>query len=207
MTVIREKQSAGTDTLGGERGRYVRRLAHGMIMVAALYYFLPDDLPVTNLPKWVLAPTAVMLVLVAERVRIRRSMYVPGLRPHEMKRLGSYTYAVIGSAIVVLIAPAEVGVPSIIAMAWADPVAGEIRNRGHSEVSAAITSVATYGAIFIIISVLIETDLAPAAILAACLAPVAVASESFDIMGIDDDFTMQVFPAVVGIVLWALFLQ
>lgn len=207
MTVIREKQSAGTDTLGGEKGRYIRRFAHGMIMIAATYYFIPDNLPVTDLPKWTLAPAAVAIVLIAERVRIGRSMYVPGMRPHEMKRLGSYTYAVIGAAVVVLIAPAEVGIPSIIAMAWADPVAGEIRNRGRSELSAATVSGATYAVIFLIIAALIELDAAAAVLLAACLTPVAVASESFDIMGLDDDFTMLFFPAVVGALLWVLFLQ
>jgi len=207
MTVIREKQNAGADTLGGEKGRYIRRLAHGMIMIAAAYYYFPDELPVTGLPKWTLAPAAVAIVLIAERVRIKRSMYVPGMRPHEMKRLGSYTYAVIGAALVVLIAPAEVGVPSIIAMAWADPVAGEIRNRGRSELSAAILSGATYAVIFLTIAALIELDPVTAVILAACLTPVAVASESFDIVGLDDDFTMLFFPAAVGALLWTLFLQ
>jgi len=192
------------EAVGGYQWRLIRRLAHGSLSFSAIYYLLPDPLPLVELPKWLILIAAVTIVVLIETWRLARKKLLPGMRPYEIGRIASYAYAVLGVATVLIIAPLEVGIPCIIAMAWADPVAGEIRLASGSVPVTALVTGLFYASLSLLVLRLLGVEYIDSLILVAVTAPIAVISESVDFGGLDDDFTMLFFPSLGGTLAWLL---
>ncbi len=200
--MVRAKYVAAPNTIGEGKGRLVRRLAHGFISLGLVYYLLPDPLPVSELPKWLILLVAAAAVILIESIRLKKRKLLTGMRPHEARRIASYTYAVIGLVAVLFYAPVEVGAPCIIAMAWTDPIAGEIRLARRSEILTALISGVSYASISLLTLLSIGVQPLSSLLLISVTTPIAIASESLNIGGLDDDFTMLVFPSLGGVLVW-----
>ena len=175
----------------------IRRLVHGSLSVGAVYYWLPDSL-VPNFPKWMLLVIGLAIIATIEIFRFNRNKKLPWLRPYEQKRLAAQTYAAVGATIVFLVAPMQVGVAALIAMAWADPVAGELRRFGKSNRIAVLFCGITYAILAFISLAIFSVGIVMTIALTVIMTIIGVASEATDIKYLDDDFTMLVLPAVAG---------
>lgn len=200
--MLSDKNVADSQTKGDTVGRLVRRISHGILSISAIYYWLPDTIPLYNLPKWSALIIPLAIVILIEGWRIKRRMIFFGMRPHEGGAIASYVYAVIGIIAVLLFAPLEIGTACIISMALSDPIAGEVRSITKSAKLSAIITAIAYASIILIIFWLLDLKLIPSLLLTVTLTPIAVISESIQIAGLDDDFSMVFFPAVIGTLVW-----
>lgn len=193
------------DAESGDTWRIFRRLAHGLVALGAGYYWLPDPLFISFIPRWFGVLAAVILAGAIEWTRLRRRKILPGMRYYEKTRIGSYFYAVTGVAVLLLFFQPYISVPCIIGMAFADPVAGELRIRRNPRWLCFLITGIFYFAIVFISSMIFGGNwftaagvLPLSAALAVITTPVALASESIRIKYLDDDFNMLLFPAFVS---------
>lgn len=194
-----ESSSSTCTEASNRRGpRSVRRIAHGILSLGIVYYWLPDPLFDPDFPKWFGLVIIVLIVGSVEIVRLRRSKIFFGMRPYEVHRIGSYVYAVAGIFLVLTFAPPIVGIPCILGMAWVDPIAGELRNLGRREYVVLPIMGFCYAAISYVALLLLSVDASLAIALILIMTPVAVVSEAIDLRYLDDDLTMVLFPAIAG---------
>lgn len=197
FTYLMEIASSSEKSKDEKQWSIARRLVHGGLSIAAVYYWIPDPL-VPGFPKWLILVIGLIIIVAIEIFRFKRNKKLPWLRPYEQKRPAAHTYAAIGLVIVVLIAPLQIGAAAIIAMAWADPVAGELRRYKRSEKMAVLFCGATYALLSFASLIFLGVDIIMAIALTAIMTVVGVASEAIDIRYLDDDLTMLVFPAIAG---------
>lgn len=181
-----------------EREVLVRRAAHVAIALAPLYYLLPDDLPVCGLRRWVLLIAFFAGIAAFETIRLRKGFTFMGLRPHERRHIASFVWAAAGITTVLWVFPYDIAAAALVGMAFADPLAGEMRSRGRSERSTVAASFVVYLALCSAVLVL-WNDRSVALNLAIALfgAATAVSAELIKTRYVDDDFLMLVLPALV----------
>ncbi|HEC81424.1 MAG TPA: dolichol kinase [Thermoplasmatales archaeon] len=108
---------------------WYRRAVHAFSATFLLYYLLPDVYWLTFIKRCVVV-FLVVVFTVFEVMRIRklvRNHKVFGLRDYEENRFGSYLYFGVGAAVLLLVFPQQIAVPSILCAAFVDPVVGELR--------------------------------------------------------------------------------
>ena len=184
--------------------RIVRRLFHCLLSIVVIYYWFPDIIIQPNIGKWVLLLIGGLIVLAIEVPRLLLGKQLPWGRPYELRRPASYAYASFGAILVLLFTPPVIGAPCIVAMAFADPIAGELRHLGVSGMKAGIATAISYGTIsYAVMSQLTYMGFG-GLILVILFAVIATISEQIDIGQIDDDFLMLVLPATAGMLIWEL---
>jgi hypothetical protein len=187
---------------GGPKGRLIRRLAHGMLPLGIIYYWLPDPLYLDYFPKWLGALIVLLGIAIFESVRIMTGRILPGMRNYEVKGIGSYFYAVLGVILLLLFFHQYIAIPCILAMAWVDPLAGELRLKKIPKSVCIILCGILYFIIILISSVVfngewfMESTIILSLSLAAITTPIALFVEAIYIRHLDDDFTMLFFPAL-----------
>jgi len=180
-----------------EREVFVRRAVHCAIALAPVYFLLPVELPVAGLRRWVLLVAFFASVAVFDFWRRGRGITFLGLRPHERWGVASFLWAAAGITFVLWLIPPDVATASLVAMALADPVAGELRRAGRRGALVVGASFTTYFGIVMTALVFTGTWSSWGAALTSLIgAGVAIPSESIKTRYVDDDFTMLVFPAI-----------
>lgn len=205
------------------RERIIRRLLHAAFGGIILYYVMPTT--IFSIPKWVLlivlfsVPTIIM-----ESWRLTHKKAFFGMREHERYHVASYFWMINGSVILLLIFPQFIAAPCILAAAIGDPVIGETRwfRRRLSFSIGILTCVAIFVlfryplpiAILVgIITFLAESlnveiiwEFREELFYSRSRRKVSRRKELFDfIFKTDDDFMMQVVPAVVIYVMMLIF--
>jgi len=201
---MQEDLTAGAKIEGGARGRLTRRLVHGALSVGVVYYLLLDVFPEFNILKWFIIAIILAAMILIERWRFKTGKLLFGMRPYEAKRIGSYFYGVIGMIVVLVISPVEIGAPCLVAMAWADPIAGEMRFIRRTPTQVVLITGISYALIFLLIQQLLSVELIITLILLLPVTAIAIIAEVWKVGWLDDDFSMLVFPALVGILLLTL---
>lgn len=173
--------------------RWYRRAFHTFAACFVAYYLIPEntgDLLWVFITKRAVVSILICTVLVVEILRLRGNIKTEvffGLRLYEQKRVCSYIYFGVGSSILLLFFPQAIAVPCILAAAITDPVMGELRRVAKKWVSIAFGAILSLG-----LFMLCNYGIVPAAF----GATLVVAGELFSNKLIDDDFLMQILPAI-----------
>lgn len=181
---------------------WYRRVFHAFGASFLVYYMLPD-VDWINLLKFWIPLLIVIFVFVLEYLRIKRkinSSHFFGLRMYEKNRVGSYLFFGVAILILLLFFPQQIAIPCILCACLADPIMGEVRYRfGKKNV---------YIIGFLVCMFFFVVTWYKAGIWMVLLASIvgaagAVIGETKKFWWLDDDFMIQLLPAMLILLLWA----
>jgi dolichol kinase len=180
---------------------WYRRVFHAFGASFLLYYMLPD-IDWINLLKFWIPIVILILVFILEYLRIKGKLnnnHFFGLGMYEKKRVSSYLFFGVAILILLLFFPQQIAVPCILCACIADPVMGEVRHRFGGKyvyligflVCMIFFMVTWYKAGFFVMF--------PVSIIGAVG---AVIGETKKFWWLDDDFMIQMVPAILLLVVW-----
>jgi len=184
---------------------WFRRVFHTFASCFLIYYLLPDDPWITTL-KILIAVGIVVFVIIVEYLRIKEILCNSnffGLRRYEEKRPASYVYFGLALLILLVFFPQQIAIPCILCACFSDPIMGEIRHRfGKKE--------AYIGGFLICMFFFLITwhtvDISILILISILGASAAVIGEAKKFWLIDDDFMIQILPAVIIFSVWQILL-
>lgn len=184
---------------------WFRRVFHTFAASFLIYYMLPDEPWITTL-KTFLAVGIVVFVFILEYLRIKGKICNSnffGLRIYEEKRPASYVYFGVALCILLVFFPKQIAIPCILCACFSDPIIGEIRYRLGKKKAYVI---GFFVCMFFFLITWYTADI-PILLLASLLgASAAVVGEAKKFWLIDDDFMIQILPAIILLLLWQGFL-
>lgn len=180
---------------------WFRRVFHTFAASFLFYYLLPDQ-PWIIIGKKVVPIVLVALMVVVEYRRLQGNIDQQrffGLRGYEKRRPASYLYFGVAVVLLLLLFPQQIAVPCILCASFTDPIIGESRyylGKKRAYVIGFVVStffffVTWYRADWWIV---ISVSLLGAA--------GTVFGEAKKLRLIDDDFLIQIAPAVMLLVVW-----
>lgn len=176
----------------------IRRVVHGLVALAPLYYLIPSEVPGIGVGRWVLLVCFLLTITAFETVRLSKGWSFLGLRPHEKRSIASFAWAAGGITIALWVFPPAIASAALVGMAIVDPVAGELRQRWPDHVASVIAPSAAYFTIsFSILTVFEEFDPIGVSALAAAGTVSAILFERMKFPHVDDDFLMIVVPGAL----------
>jgi hypothetical protein len=180
-----------------DRAELFRRFLHCLMALSPLYYLLPNEIPVLGVERWVLLVTFILIVSLAESVRLLMGWTFFGLRPHERNQIASFVWAAAGVTAALWLFREDIATAAIIGWAIVDPLAGELRRvRPRSTVQITVP-VAAYVAMAAPVLYLWDSMSVLSVVLASVIgAIIAVVAEREKIRYVDDDFLMIVLPCL-----------
>ena len=180
---------------------WYRRVFHTFGACFLIYYFLPD-LEWVNILKFWVPPIVVVFAITIEVLRIKghiSSDHFFGLRMYEKNRVGSYVFFAVAILILLRFFPQQIAIPCILCACLADPLIGEIRYRYGKE------HVYYIGFLICMLFFMVswyKTD----PILMVSVGIIggfgAVVGETKKFWWLDDDFMIQMVPALLIGILW-----
>jgi dolichol kinase len=185
----------------GFDAHWYRRVFHTFGASFLVYYMLPD-VEWINLLKFWIPLLIVVFAFVLEYLRIKRkinSSHFFGLRMYEKNRVGSYLFFGVAILVLLLFFPQQIAIPCILCACLADPIMGEVRYRfGEKNV---------YIIGFLICMFFFVVTWYKAGILMVLLVSIvgaagAVMGETKKFRWLDDDFMIQMVPAVLLLIIW-----
>jgi dolichol kinase len=184
---------------------WFRRVFHTFAASFLFYYLLPDEEWI-NVIKIIVPIIIVFCMVVIEYRRLRGSLDHQrffGLRSYEKKRPASYLYFGIAVLLLFLLFPQQIAIPCILCASFTDPIIGETRY--HLGKKKAYTIGFIISLLFFLITwyradwwILILVSLVGAA--------GALIGETKKTRFVDDDFMIQMLPALLLLLLWQGFL-
>lgn len=172
-----------------------RRVFHTTAAIYLVYYLLPDELW-PGFYKWHGVVVVVLLTFIIELVRLKKRKILFGLRKYEKNRISAFAWFALGMGIAVLFFKMEFVVPVVIGMALIDPLIGEVR-RMKAELYPLLPTIC-YAIIMLICMLLLTSHNFLIIVFFTIIGTLtAIASESLEIKGIDDDFLMIISPLLV----------
>jgi dolichol kinase len=180
---------------------WYRRVFHAFGACLLFYYLLPNEDWVNVLKFWV-PPLMVIAILVVEFLRLKgfvSSDHFFGLRMYEQKRIGSYVFFAIAFLILIRFFPQQIAIPCILCACLSDPIMGEIRHRfgkRHVYVFGFLVSM-----IFFMVA-WYKADIRLMIFASVIGATGAVIGETKKFWWLDDDFMIQMLPAVLLLIVW-----
>lgn len=179
---------------------WYRRVFHTFSASFILYYMLPNLYWINILKIWI-PVTILVLIFILEYMRIKGkigSYHFFGLRMYEKKRIGSYLFFGLAVFILLLFFPQQIAVPCILCASIADPIMGEIRLRyGQKNVYL----VGFFICMFFFLVSWYKADLWVMLIVSLIGATGAVVGETKKINYLDDDFMIQMVPAILLLII------
>lgn len=180
---------------------WFRRVFHTFAASFLFYYMLPDQDWIHVLK--IIAPLIIVCSMIGiEYRRLRGSLDHQrffGLRTYEKKRPASYLYFGIALVLLFLLFPQQIAIPCILCASFADPIIGETRYYLGNKKAYAIGFIVSW---FFFMITWYQADwwiLLPVCVIGASG---AVVGEAKKLRFIDDDFMIQMLPAVLLFVLW-----
>lgn len=180
---------------------WYRRAFHAFGASLIFYYMLPDVGWINVLKIWV-PPFFVLFAVILEILRVKGKVskdHFFGLRMYEEKRIGSYVFFAVGILILFLFFPQQIAIPCILCVCLGDPVIGELRRRFGMK------HVYIFGfllCMFFFMVAWYKSDI-KLMLLASVVGGVgAVAGEIKKFKWLDDDFMIQMVPAVLLLIVW-----
>ena len=180
---------------------WFRRVFHTFGASFLFYYMLPD-VDWINLLKFWIPVFIIIFIFVLEYLRIKgkiNSNHFFGLRMYEKNRIGSYVFFGVAIFILLLFFPQQIAVPCILCASIADPVMGEVRHR-FDEKKVIVTGF--FICMFFFIVTWYKADLVITLLVSVVGAFGAVIGETNTISWLDDDFLIQMVPAVMVLILF-----
>ena len=174
-------------------GSQIRRFFHLASPIFLVYYLFPPQLSV-DITRYAITFVAVGTVMCAELARVGLGLRLFGMRAYEGDRMSAYAQGTLGLFLGLMFVDPRIVIPSMIGMAWIDPLCATARHRGWSRAIPAVTYVALY---LSVLTILGAYDW-PIRILFAGLASVtAIAVEGPILRYVDDDVLMLLAPMAV----------
>lgn len=184
---------------------WFRRIFHTSAASLVCYYLLPDE-PWINLAKIILPICIVCCMAAVEYQRIHGSMDTQrffGLRNYEKKRPASYLYFSVALLLLFLFFPQQIALPCILCAAFTDPLIGESRYYLGKQYAYLIGFLASLS--FFLIT-WYQADWWILILISLIGATSTVIGEVKKLRFIDDDFMIQMLPAVLILLVWQLLL-
>ena len=178
---------------------WYRRVFHVFGASFLVYYILPD-VDWINLIKFWFPISIVTIALIVEILRLRgliSSEHFFGLRFYEKNRIGSYMYFAIAVVILLEFFPQKIAIPCILCACIVDPLMGEIRHRYNEKIS---QIVGLLTCVFLFSIVWYESD--PIIVLSVSVIGGfgALIGEVRKLKWLDDDFMIQILPAILVLI-------
>jgi len=182
---------------------WYRRVFHTFGAAFLVYYILPSDIEWLNLAKFWVPLGIVIFTILLEYLRISGkidSKHFFGLRMYEKNRAGSYVFFAVGILLLLLLRfPQQIAIPCILCACIADPIMGEVRHRFEKKyvyitgfiVCLLFFTITWYKAstwLMLLVSIVGATG--------------AVIGETKKFWWLDDDFMIQMLPAVLLLIIW-----
>ena len=187
-------------SVGGVSGHVFRRIFHiSMSFIPLIYYEYSEKLSeILSLTEMQLVSSIVLLLVLAEGVRLKLGVTIFGQRDYESKQISALAWGgfAVGMVFLTLSEYPELVWPLILSLSLGDPFLGELRRRNIMP-----KNVFVFGALFIAIiwiSCYVFADTKPW--LALIMAPICVAAEWPRLRWIDDNATMLLIPLCVIII-------
>ncbi len=206
-----------------EKGNLIRRFFHILFSLVIIYYFVPRT--IAGYPTYVFLVIFIFILpLSIEVIRLNKGFIFIGLHEHEKDHVASYLWFTTGATVLILFFPQQIAAPCILATALGDPVIGitkPYRRRYMVSISFLIC---------LMIFIIFKYEL----ILAILAAIITFIAESFEfkirvrlrpnlfwsrsrkrfsgykrffdfLFRTDDDFIMQIIPAIILSIVFLLF--
>jgi dolichol kinase len=180
---------------------WYRRIFHTFAASFLVYYILPDIYWLNVLKFWFL-PLIVIIVFLVEILRLKgfiSNRHIFGLRLYEKNRVGSYAFFAAAIMILLLFFPQQIAVPCILCACFADPTIGEIRNKFNNKRTILIGFLIC---MFFFMITWYKADPALMILVGIVGATGAIIGETKKIYWIDDDFMIQMIPALLLLAIW-----
>jgi hypothetical protein len=180
---------------------WYRRVFHAFGASFLFYYMLPNEDWINLLKFWV-PPSIVAFALILEILRIKgivSSEHFFGLRFYEKKRIGSYIFFAVAILILLRFFPQQIAIPCILCACIADPVMGEIR------LNFSLKYVYIIGFLLCMIFFMIAWNKADTMLMISSSIIGgfgAVIGETKKFWWLDDDFMIQMIPAILLLIIW-----
>lgn len=172
-----------------------RRILHILGCAFIAYYFFPE-ITVYSISKSYILLIVLLIIFVIElkRIQSNRSHILDSLiREYENNRPASYTYFAFGSILLLLIFPQYITIPCILSAAFCDPITGILKQKNKKLTGIFIGFIIS----FIIFSIVwSSTPIWIMFIASLSGASSLIYAENISSFYIDDDFLMQVLPAL-----------
>ena len=181
---------------------WYRRVFHAFGASFLFYYLLPNDVDwIVFLKNWI-PLVLVILAVILEILRLKgkiSSDHFFGLRMYEKNRIGSYVFFAVGILILLRFFPQQIAIPCILCASLGDPVIGEIRNRFEKK------HVYVFGfliCMFFFMVTWFRADIRLMLLVSIIGGLGAIIGETQKFWWLDDDFMIQVLPAILLLVIW-----
>jgi len=180
---------------------WFRRVFHTFAASFLFYYLLPDEEWI-NFGKIVLPVIIVLCMVVVEYRRIRGDLDHQrffGLRNYEKKRPASYLYFGVAVLLLFLLFPQQIAIPCILCASFTDPIIGESRYYLGKKRAYAIGFVVS---MFFFLVSWYRADWWVLILVPLLGATGAVMGEARKLKLVDDDFMIQMLPAILLLLMW-----
>ena len=180
---------------------WYRRVFHAFGASFLFYYLLPCVDWINILKFWV-PPIVVVIAITLEVLRLKgfvSSDHFFGLRMYEKNRVGSYVFFAVAILLLLRFFPQQIAIPCILCACLGDPIIGEIRHRyGMKHV---------YVIGFLVCMIFFIVTWFKADVRLMLLASIvgafgAIVGETKKFWWLDDDFMIQMLPAVLLLIIW-----
>jgi len=180
---------------------WFRRAFHTFAASFLFYYLLPDEEWMNNI-KIVVPIIIVFCMIVIEYRRLRGALDHQrffGLRSYEKKQPASYLYFGIAVVLLFLLFPQQIAIPCILCASFTDPIIGETRYYLGKKKAYTIGFIVS---LFFFLMTWYRAEWWILILVSIIGAAGAVIGEAKKLRFIDDDFLIQMIPAVLLLLLW-----
>jgi dolichol kinase len=180
---------------------WFRRVFHTFAASFLFYYLLPDETWM-NILKIIIPIIIVACMIVIEYRRLRGVLDHQrffGLRSYEMNRPASYLYFGVAVLLLFLFFPQQIAIPCILCASFTDPIIGETRyylGKNNAYIIGFLVS------LFFFLITWSQADWWILLLVSIIGATAAVFGEAQKLRLIDDDFLIQMLPAILIFLLW-----
>jgi|YNPNPStandDraft_1061719.scaffolds.fasta_scaffold01817_11 dolichol kinase len=181
---------------------WYRRIAHTSASSFLVYYLLPEQ--PYYLYRVLLPVTIFIIVVLIEYLRLYR--YIDkglffGLRHYEDERVSGYLYFASGFLVLVLLFPQQIVIPCVLCVCFTDPVMGELRYRGYNILYTVLIGF-IISCFFFYVVWHHDSSITITVVISIIGGSLAVIGEAWKSRLIDDDFLMQILPAIGVFMIW-----
>jgi len=180
---------------------WYRRVFHAFGACFLIYYLLPD-IDWINFLKLIVPPVIVVFAASLEILRLKGKIngdHFFGLRMYEKDRVGSYVFFAVGIMLLLMLPWQAISIPCILCACLGDPIIGEIRihfGKRYAYILGFLTCMlffmlvwyTTGIALFLLVSIIGGLG--------------AIIGETQKFWWLDDDFMIQILPAILLIIIW-----
>lgn len=180
---------------------WFRRAFHTFAASFLFYYLLPDEEWITT-AKIVLPVLIVVCMILVEYQRLRGGVDHQrffGLRSYEKKRPASYLYFGVAVLLLFLFFPQQIAIPCILCASFSDPIIGESRYYLGKKYAVILGFVVSF---FFFLITWYRAEWWVLIFIPFVGATGAVLGEARELSCIDDDFMIQMLPAVLILIAW-----